>query len=60
MTQEEWQKLSPAEKKMELYHRQKKLLQEFRERNAISEEQFQNSLRDMTDKMGIEHAEKNR
>ena len=51
MTQEEWEALSPAEKKQELYNRQKDLLREFRDRNAISEEQYQKSLHDLTEKM---------
>ena len=53
MTQEEWQVLSPEEKKKELYRRQRELLRKFRDRNAISEEQYQKSLTDMTEKMGM-------
>lgn len=54
MTQEEWEALSPAQKKEELYHRQIKLLEQFRERNAISEEQFQKSRNDLIEKMEME------
>ena len=53
MEQEEWQALSLEEKKEELYRRQKELLKQFRDRNAISEEQYQKSLADMTEKMGM-------
>ena len=53
MTQEEWEALTPAEKKEELYHRQMTLLEQFHERNAISEEQYQKSRHDLTEKMGI-------
>ena len=53
MTQEEWEALTPSEKKEELYNRQKHLLQQFRERNAISEEQYEKSLHDLTEKMGM-------
>ena len=53
MTQEEWEALTPSEKKEELYNRQKHLLQQVRERNAISEEQYEKSLHDLTEKMGM-------
>ena len=52
MTQEEWEVLSPEQKRLELYLRQKELLEQFRERNAISQEQFNKSLTDLTQKMG--------
>ena len=54
MTQEEWEVLSPEQKRQELYRRQKELLEQFRERNAISKEQFNKSLTDLTQKMGME------
>ena len=54
MTQEEWEVLSPEQKRLELYLRQKELLEQFRERNAISQEQFNKSLTDLTQKMGME------
>lgn len=41
-------------KKIELYLRQKKMLEQFLERNAISKEQFEKSLGDLTEKMGME------
>ena len=53
MTQEEWEVLSPIEKKKELYRRQKEVLDLFLERRAISREQYDTSLHDMTVKMGM-------
>ena len=53
MTQEEWEVLSPTEKKKELYRRQKEVLDLFLERRAISREQYDTSLHDMTVKMGM-------
>ena len=49
---DEWDTLMPEEKKRELYKRQKTMLQGFLERNAISKEQYEKSIRDMTEKMG--------
>ena len=42
------------QKKVELYLRQKKTLELFLERNAISKEQFDKSLGDLTEKMGMQ------
>jgi len=39
---------------VELYLRQKKMLEQFLERNAISKEQFEKSLGDLTEKMGMQ------
>jgi len=44
----------PNNKNIELYLRQKKMLEQFLERNAISKEQFDKSLGDLTEKMGME------
>jgi hypothetical protein len=41
-------------KNVELYLRQKKMLEQFLERNAISKEQFDKSLGDLTEKMGMQ------
>lgn len=46
--------LSADEKKVHLYLRQKKMLEEFLERKAISKAQFDKSLHDLTEKMGME------
>ena len=46
--------LTPEEKKQELFHRQKRTLDLFLERNAISKAQYDKSLGDLIEKMGIE------
>ena len=54
MTTEEtaWDSLSYAGKNHILFERQKHLLAEFLEKNAISKEQYEKSLHDLTEKMG--------
>lgn len=54
MEQSEWEKLSPAEKKKQLYIKQKQLLDLFLEKNAISKAQYDKSLGDLTEKMGMQ------
>jgi hypothetical protein len=49
----EWEKLSPEQKKIQLYLEQKKTLEAFLERGAISKAQFDKSLGDLTVKMGM-------
>ena len=49
-----YSEMTPEEKKIDLYLRQKKTLEDFLERNAISKEQFEKSLGDLTVKMGME------
>ena len=46
-----WASLSYAEKNKELFKRQKHLLEMFLERGAISKEQYEKSLHDLTMKM---------
>ena len=53
MEQEVWEKLSPEQKKIQLYLEQKKTLEAFLERGAISKSQFDKSLGDLTVKMGM-------
>ena len=48
----EWSQLSPEEKRMQLYLRQVKTLNDFLERGAISKEQYEKSFGDLTEKMG--------
>ena len=48
-----WENLTPEEKKIELYRKQKELLDMFLERNAISKAQYDKSLGDLTEKMAI-------
>ena len=53
MEQEKWEKLSPEEKRVQLYLNQKQTLEAFLERGAISKAQFDKSLGDLTNKMGM-------
>lgn len=46
--------LSHKEKKLKLYQSQKRLLETFLERNAISKAQYEKSLNDLTTKMHME------
>ena len=50
----DWSQLSSEEKKKKLYIKQKKLLDIFLERKAISRKQYEKSLGDLTEKMGIQ------
>ena len=52
-----WEILSPEEKKRELFLRQKRTLELFLERNAISKSQYDKSLGDLRDKMGMQDVE---
>ena len=53
MDQAEWEHLTSAEKKQELYLRQKDVLDKFLERGTISRSQYEKSLGDLTVKMGF-------
>lgn len=53
----EWEKLSPEEKKRQLFLKQKNLLDTFLARNAISQAQYDKSLGDLRDKMGMHGVE---
>lgn len=48
-----WSELSPEEKKKELYLRQKRILDDFLERGAITQAQYDKSFGDLTEKMGM-------
>lgn len=48
-----WENMTPEEKNRELFRKQKKTLDLFLERNAISKVQYDKSLGDLTEKMGI-------
>lgn len=50
----DWQSLSLEEKKKELYLKQKAMLDMFFECNAISRAQYDKSLGDLTEKMGMQ------
>ena len=57
MEQKNWDSLSPEEKKKALYLKQKRLLDTFLEHNAITKAQYDKSLHDMTEKMGMQDVE---
>lgn len=57
MQEKEWEFLSPEEKKRELFLRQKRTLDMFLERNAISQAQYDKSLGDLRTKMGMQDVE---
>ena len=48
-----WDTLSYEEKNRLLFERQKHMLEEFLERGAISKQQYEKSLHDLTEKMKI-------
>lgn len=52
-----WELLSPEEKKKELFLRQKQTLDLFLERHAITQSQYDKSLGDLKDKMGMHGVE---
>ena len=54
MNESVWESMTPEEKKQELFHRQKRTLDLFLERNAISKVQYDKSLGDLIEKMGVE------
>ena len=49
-----WETLTPEEKRVVLYLRQKNMLRSFLEHGAITKAQHDKSLRDLTEKMGME------
>jgi hypothetical protein len=54
MQQQEWEKLTPAEKKKQLFLDQKQTLDLFLERRAISQAQYSKSLGDLIEKMEMQ------
>lgn len=50
----QWETLSPEERKTELFIRQKHTLDLFLERHAISQSQYDKSLGDLREKMGMQ------
>ena len=52
-----WENLSPEEKKRELFLRQKQTLDMFLERHAIPQAQYDKSLGDLREKMGMQDVE---
>ena len=53
----DYSSLTPEEKKIDLFLRQKKTLDLFLERNAISKSQYDKSFGDLIEKMGIKEPE---
>ena len=53
----EWDSLSYEEKNRELYQRQKRSLELFLERGAISPAQYEKGLHDLTIKMGMRESQ---
>lgn len=53
MADAEWERLSYDDKNYRLYLEQRKTLDLFLERGAITQEQYDNSLRDLTEKMSV-------
>lgn len=54
MQQEAWEKLTPEEKRKQLFLDQKHTLDLFLERRAISQVQYDKSLGDLIEKMGMQ------
>ena len=57
--EKEYNQMTAEEKKIDLYLRQKKTLDMFLEKNAISRAQYDKSLGDLTEKMGMADIQKN-
>ena len=51
--EENWAALTPEEKKIQLFLNQKQTLDMFLERGAISQAQYDKSLGDLREKMGV-------
>lgn len=49
----EWANLTPEAKKKQLFLKQKRMLDTFLEKHAISQEQYDKSLGDLRDKMNM-------
>lgn len=49
-----WEQMTPEEKKKQLFLNQKRTLDLFLERNAISKAQYDKSLGDLIEKMGMQ------
>ena len=56
-SQTAWENLTPEEKKKQLFLKQKQTLDLFLERNAISKAQYDKSLGDLVEKMGMQNVE---
>ena len=54
MEQTDWEQMTPEQKKKQLYCKQKELLDTFLSHHAISQAQYDKSLGDLTEKMGLQ------
>ena len=54
MKEIDWNKLSRDDKKKQLYLKQKELLDTFLDHHAISQDQYDKSLTDLTEKMSMQ------
>jgi len=54
MEEKAWGAMTPEEKRVELFLKQKETLRLFYERGAITNEQHDKSLHDLIEKMGME------
>lgn len=52
-TEKPWEQMTREEKKLQLFINQKMTLDAFLERNAISKAQYDKSLGDLIEKMGV-------
>ena len=57
MDEYEWSRLTPKEKRIQLFRNQKSLLDQFLRTGAITQAQYDRSLGDLTRKMGMEGVE---
>ncbi len=48
-----WEEMTHEEKNRELFFRQKRILDQFMEHGAISREQYEKSLGDLTEKIAL-------
>jgi len=53
MIQSAWEQMSQEEKKYQLFQKQKQTLDIFLEKGAISKSQYEKSLGDLREKMGV-------
>ncbi len=53
MEQTDWERMTPEQKKKQLYLKQKNLLDTFLAHHAITQAQYDKSLGDLKEKMGI-------
>lgn len=57
MVGNDWEQITPEQKKTQLFLKQKELLDTFLSHHAISQAQYDKSLGDLQVKMGIEKTE---